>query len=172
MTLTLALIVMTAVLTAIPVSIAGVHKAARTPAEQIARTITAVWKCEDAIGQKRTRAGNVWAKHSIGYRQWQLRVWQGRLEACRQQNWKAWLPAKWYRVARCETGPNWHHANSSYVSAFGISVREYDRDAAYMGVRPWYVRGKGNPSPWEQWQAAVGHYKRFGGFSGWGCRAA
>jgi hypothetical protein len=50
------------------------------------------------------------------------------------------------------------------VSAFAISVREYDRNAALMGVRGWWAKPY-PPSPWEQWQAAIGHYKRFG--DGW-----
>lgn len=66
---------------ALLIATAAAH-AARTPAEQVARTITATWTCQDAIGQKRTKAGNVWAKHSRGYRQWQLRVWTARLEQC------------------------------------------------------------------------------------------
>jgi hypothetical protein len=61
------------------------HAATRPLPERIARTITATWTCQEAIGQKRTRAGNVWAKHSVAYRQWQLRLWTGRLAACRHQ---------------------------------------------------------------------------------------
>ena len=55
---------------------------ARPLPERIARTITATWTCQDAIGVPRTRAGNVWQEHSPGYRQWQLRVWQARLKTC------------------------------------------------------------------------------------------
>jgi hypothetical protein len=135
--------------------------------EQIARTITKTWTCQDAIGQSRTKAGNVWAKHSPGYRRYQLRIWQARLEQCRQWNWKSWLPANWRALAVCETGLNWRHYNGGYRSAFGISTREYDRDASYKGVRPWFVKGKPPPTPWEQYQAALGHYERFG--DGWGC---
>lgn len=63
------------------IATASAH-AARPLPERIARTITATWACEQAVGWPRTRAGNVWAKHSIGYRRWQLRVWQTRLQAC------------------------------------------------------------------------------------------
>lgn len=92
--------------------------------------------------------------------------------------WWLWLPRNWQLVGACESGGgqvpgNWAHANGSYLSAFGISVREYDRDAAFMGVRGW-PRTRGgridfsrHPTPWEQYQAAVGHYRRFG--DGWGC---
>ena len=139
---------------------------AASPAEKVARTVTKVWSCQDAIGVPRTKTANIWAKHSPAYRRNQLRVWQERLEACRQWNWQAWLPANWVAVARCETGINWFHYNGSYRSAFGISTREYDADAAYMGVRGWFA-GPKPPSPWEQYQAALGHYKRFG--DGWGC---
>lgn len=147
---------------------------------QTARAIVAVWTCETQLGRERTRAYSPWRPHSQAFRRWQINLWTNRKHAClaelheraRQWNWQAFLPDKWRRVGVCETGLNWFHANSSYVSAFGISVREYDNDARYMGVRPWYVRGQGVPSPWEQWRAAVGHYTRFGGFSGWGCRGA
>jgi hypothetical protein len=151
---------------AVVASLVLVTTATASPAEKVARTITALWSCQDAIGQKRTKAGNVWAKHSPGYRQWQLLAWQGRLEQCRQWNWQSWLPANWVAVARCETGINWSHYNGSYRSAFGISTREYDADARYKGVRGWFD-GPKPPTPWEQYQAALGHYERFG--DGWGC---
>lgn len=83
--------------------------------------------------------------------------------------WREWLPRNWYVVGSCETGyggaPNWSHANSSYVSAFGISRREYDADAAFMGAPPW--NDARPPTPREQLLAAIGHYRRFG--DGWTC---
>jgi hypothetical protein len=87
-----------------------------------------------------------------------------------QYRWSVWLPENWQKLGACETGygrrpGNWKHANSSYVSAFGISRREYDRDAAYMGAPPW--NDANPPTPWHQYRAAVGHLRRFG--DGWGC---
>lgn len=87
-----------------------------------------------------------------------------------QWKWQVWLPAKWQRVGVCETQLNWSHANSSYVSAFGIYRTQYDADARSMGAPPWSDRRP--PSPWHQYRAALGHYRMFGGFSGWGCRNA
>lgn len=141
---------------------------AASPAEKVARTITATWSCEDAIGHKRTRAGNVWQKHSPGYRQWQLRTWQTRLETCRQWNYRAWLPAHWYRVGSCETGyggpPNWRHSNSSYQGAFGFAISSWD------GYKlPGYPAEAWQATPWEQFQVALEIYNRFG-MSGWGCK--
>jgi len=78
-------------------------------------------------------------------------------------NWQSWLPANWQGVARCETHFDWEHNNSSFVSAFGISWREYNADAAYMGAPPWHVRH----TPRDQYKAALGHYARFG--DGWTC---
>src|SRR4029079_12595927 len=43
-----------------------------------------------------------------------------------QYNWQSWLPANWKGVASCETHFNWEHSNSRFVSAFGISWREYN----------------------------------------------
>jgi len=78
-------------------------------------------------------------------------------------NWQSWLPPNWKAVASCETHFNWEHNNSSFVSAFGISWREYNADAAYMGAPPWNIRH----TPRDQYKAALGHYARFG--DGWGC---
>ena len=78
-------------------------------------------------------------------------------------NWQSWLPANWKAVARCETHYNFEHNNSSFVSAFGISWREYNADAAHMGAPPWNVRH----TPRDQYMAALGHYDRFG--DGWSC---
>ena len=150
-------------------------------ASQTAKAIVATWKCQWELGLPRAKpAESPWSMghHSYGYRQMVLLKWLKLRTACiqvqreliREWNWRAWLPDKWRRVGICETGLNWRHANGRYVSAFGISRVEYDRDAAYMGARPW--NDAYPPSPWNQYQAAVGHYKRFGGFSGWGCRGA
>lgn len=78
-------------------------------------------------------------------------------------NWESWLPYNWKGVARCETHFNWEHSNSRFVSAFGISWREYNADAAYMGAPPWHIRH----TPRDQYNAALGHYARFG--DGWTC---
>ncbi len=74
-------------------AIAATAKAA-TPAERLARTVTATHKCQKTIGERPTAFR--WRKHSRSYRLWQIRVWQGRLEACRQQNW--------FFVAACQLG--------------------------------------------------------------------
>jgi hypothetical protein len=87
-----------------------------------------------------------------------------------QWKWEVWLPDKWQRIARCETGLNFDHANGSYVSAFGIWRPIYNADARAMHSKPWNDRV--HPSPWHQYRAALGHYKMHGGYSGWGCRAA
>lgn len=92
-----------------------------------------------------------------------------------QWKWWVWLPDKWQRIGACETGygkrpGNWNHANTQYVSAFGIYRPQYDKDAASMGAPPW--NDARPPSPWHQYRAALGHYRMFGGFSGWGCRGA
>jgi hypothetical protein len=87
-----------------------------------------------------------------------------------QYRYQVWLPAKWYRIARCETGVNWHHSNSQYISAFGISRQAYDEDARAMNAPPW--NDARHPTPWNQYRAALGHYKLHGGFAGWGCRGA
>jgi hypothetical protein len=84
--------------------------------------------------------------------------------------WWLWMPANWQALGACETGygrrpGNFRHANSLYVSAFGISRREYDADAAYYGAAPW--SDSHPPTPRDQLAAARGHLARFG--DGWGC---
>lgn len=114
-----------------------------------------LWRCSHL-----RRAARAWQHRAAGAR----RTWR------EQFAWWLWLPSKWQRVAICETHLNWHHSNSQFVSAFGISRQTYDGDAAVYGAPPWDdVR---NPTPHEQYLAGLGHYHRFNGFSGWGCRGA
>jgi hypothetical protein len=99
--------------------------------------------------------------------EWRDRAWQAKKAYADwheyHYDWQKWLPWNWQGVARCETHFNWEHNNSRFVSAFGISWREYNADAAYMGAPPWHVRH----TPRDQYMAALGHYKRFG--DGWTC---
>lgn len=149
----------------------------------IAEKQVQLWRCQDQLGWQRTRASVApWAlPRSTAYRRWVLNVWTQRAAVCaaakrelaRQWNWQAWLPANWYRVGSCETGyggdPNWRHANSSYVSAFGIqrgqAAGQYDHDARKVGMPPWDDRNP--PTPWQQYQTALSHYHSYG--DGWGC---
>lgn len=94
--------------------------------------------------------------------------------------WSEWLPDKWQRVGACETGygrrpGNWTHDSGTYVSAFGIYRAGYDDDAHRIGNLGWdeTKRELGRlPTPREQYEAALSHYRAHGGFSGWGCRGA
>jgi hypothetical protein len=129
------------------------------------------WSRQADFGRRATRTPIVrgkschWSRYAAG-------VWQARDQAAKARwehhfAWWLWLPANWYRVGSCESGsggdPNWEHANSRFLSAFGISVAEYNKDAAYFGAPPWNVRH----TPRDQYDAARGHYARFG--DGWGC---
>ena len=146
----------------------------------IAETEVAVWRCQDQLAIPRTKYSiSPWKlPKSQAYRKWTLELWKQRRTACllalheqaRQWNWQAWLPDKWRRIGICETQLNWRHSNGSHVSAFGISRQAYNQDAAVYGAPAWDDRRI--PSPWNQYQAALGHYKLHGGFAGWGCRGA
>ena len=158
----------------------GPSRSARTTT-----VIVATWQCQDHTRQQRTRASSAKAT-GAAYQQWILNLWTNRLASCRaklkeikrQWNWQAFLPAKWYRLGSCETGygrdPNWFHANSRYVSAFGIQRGSYpgayDHDAARVGMPPW--NDTSPPTPWQQYKTALSHHDNYGGFSGWGCRNA
>jgi hypothetical protein len=85
-------------------------------------------------------------------------------------HWWEWLPANWQALGACETGygkrpGNFRHANSGFVSAFGISRSIYSRDADYHGVPHW--NDANPPTPRQQYLAALGHYAMFG--DGWTC---
>jgi hypothetical protein len=89
--------------------------------------------------------------------------------------WREWLPAVWYRLARCETHVRWDWDSGKYVSAFGIYRAGYSDDAHRIGHLGWdeTVRKLGRlPTPREQYLAALSHFHANGGFSGWGCRGA
>ena len=126
-----------------------------------------------------------WACWSLEASIWtkrELAKTQAVIEYQHEYAWQLWLPDKWARIGACETGGHvrpgrWDWANSRFLSAFGISIREYDNDAAYMGVPGWPKTSRGqidyshHPTPWQEYQAARGHEARFG-MGGWGCRNA
>ncbi len=139
-----------------------------------AQTIVATWRCQDKIPEARTPARSPWKPHSAGFRRAELQRWQERWRACtyilreraRQWDWQAWLPAKWQRIAQCETQTNWQHYNSSYEGAFGFATASWDN------FKPaGYPDHASQASPWQQYQVALAIWRRYG-FSGWGCRGA
>lgn len=110
--------------------------------------------------------------------------WRERARAARralavwtreQYAWQDWLPANWQALGACETGygrrpGNWHHDSGQYVSAFGIERHNYALDAHRIGNLSWdeTIRARGTvPTPREQYDAAVSHYRTYG--DGWGC---
>ena len=86
--------------------------------------------------------------------------------------WDHWLPAKWFRIARCETGVNWRHSNSSYEGAFGFAKQSWDsfKYRADPKAGP-YPQDAWQATPRQQYEVALAIYRVFG-FSGWGCRGA
>lgn len=80
--------------------------------------------------------------------------------------WDHWLPQKWYRIARCETGVRWDWNSGTYQGAFGFYTGTWD---AY--------RPRGAPSeaylatPRQQYQAALNVYAEHG-YGAWGCGGA
>jgi len=80
--------------------------------------------------------------------------------------WQRWLPAKWYRIARCETGVRWDWNSGTYQGAFGF----------YWGTWDAY-RLPGMPSeaylatPRQQWVVAE-RVRAVHGYGAWGCANA
>lgn len=113
-------------------------------------------------------------KHGKGHSRWwhcHAKVWTAKSLAharlVHDWQWRLWLPAKFYRVARCETGVRWDWDSGTYVSAFGIVRVAYDQFARELGLHTW----DGHRSPWEQYRVADAIQKRYS-WSAWGCGRA
>ncbi len=143
----------------------------------IAAEIVATWQCQDMLGVPRwpaTRSPWKLKHHSPAYARNLYNLWRVRHAACkaqlqewkRQWDWQSWLPAKWQRIAICETGMNWQHHNSSYQGAFGFATQSWDSFKL-----PGYPEDADQATPWQQYQVALQIYNRYG-LSGWGCRNA
>lgn len=87
-------------------------------------------------------------------------------------DWRSWLPAKWVRIAICETGLNWRHSNSSYEGAFGFALSSWDAFVPYADRKAGpYPPNAYLATPRQQYEVALAIWRRYG-LSGWGCRAA
>jgi len=87
------------------------------------------------------------------------RAWHRRYERWSYEwEWQRWLPAKFYRVARCETGVDWRFDSGTYVSAFGI-------------IRVAFPSWNGRNTPREQYEVAAAIQRRYG-WGAWGCGGA
>ena len=83
-----------------------------------------------------------------------------------QYDWRSWLPAKWVRVARCETGVRWDWNSGAYQGAFGFAVSSWDAFRL-----PGYPSEAYLATPRQQYEVALLIWRRYG-LSGWGCRNA
>lgn len=145
----------------------------RSARQAVAHYRALVWTRQDARSGARATRSPVARRRTCHWARYAAEVWVARAQSAkraledwrREFAWWIWLPSNWSAVARCETHFNFRHANGRFVSAFGISRREYDADAAYFGAPPWNDRRP--PTPREQYDAARGHYARFG--DGWTC---
>lgn len=87
-------------------------------------------------------------------------------------SWRQWLPAKWQRIAMCETHLNWRHANSSFQGAFGFATSSWDSFVPRADPKAGpYPSEAYLATPRQQYEVALAIYRRYG-LSGWGCRAA
>jgi len=80
--------------------------------------------------------------------------------------WDLWLPSKWYRIARCETGVRWDWNSGAYQGAFGFAVSSWDAFRL-----PGYPSEAYLATPRQQYEVALAIWRRYG-YSGWGCRNA
>lgn len=162
------------------------HAASPKLATQIARTIAATWTCQDAIGQKRTKAGNVWAKHSRAYRQWQLELWTGRLNGCLHHaetyeavvdQLESGMKNFYWAAIRRHTGPmtgtgktlerigRKHGVSPFFIAA--VSITESSAGLAACSNNRFNVWGLSSCGsgwyvpPFRSWAEAIGFYSRF-----------
>lgn len=101
---------------------------------------------------------------------WRVKARAARLAFARwhsnEWNWRAWLPSKWYRIARCETGVRWDWNSGAYQGAFGFAVSSWDAFRL-----PGYPSEAYLATPHQQYEVALAIWRRYG-LSGWGCRDA
>lgn len=145
---------------------------AASPAEKVARAVTATWGCQDAIGQPRTKTGNLWAKHSPGYRRWQLRQWQARLDKCNAtrgvirtlQRGLANTPMSGTEAA-LEAAGRRHGISPVFMAAVAGTESSYGAAACRnnrMNVWGLSSCGSGWYVPqWQSWAQAFDFYARF-----------
>ncbi len=145
---------------------------AASPAEKVARTVTALWTCQDQTGQPRTKTGNIWARHSPGYRRWQLRQWQARLDKCNStrgvirilQRGLAGTPMAGTEAA-LEAAGRRHGIHPVFMAAVAGTESSYGAAACRNNHRNvwglssctsgWYV------PQWSSWAQAYDFYARF-----------
>jgi hypothetical protein len=109
------------------------------------------------------------------------RLWRSKAHAARLEferwhryhyAWREWLPAKWVRIARCETGLRWNWNSGTYQGAFGFYYGSWDAfmPQAARKARP-YPSEAYEATPRQQYEVALAIWRRYE-FSGWGCRGA
>lgn len=150
------------------------------PVQKALRFYTARWqywtKMRGAEANKSARIGNC-PRYLLKIRVQKARAAHAAYERWVKDewNWQAWLPAKWQRIARCETGyhggtgpggSRWDWNSGPYQGAFGFAVSTWDQ-----------FKPPGAPSeaywatPREQYECALNVYYRFG-YGAWGCGGA
>jgi hypothetical protein len=83
-----------------------------------------------------------------------------------QWAWQDWLPAKWQRIARCETGINWRWNSGTYQGAFGFYYGTWDNFRPSRYPSEAYLA-----NPRQQYTVALRVYARYG-YGAWGCGGA
>lgn len=90
-------------------------------------------------------------------------------------HWWKWMPDKWQRIGRCETGygqrpGNFHWDSGTYVSFAGIIRDGYATFARRLGLPTWDSHS-GDPTPRQQLLVAMALEDEYG-FGAWGCGGA
>lgn len=132
------------------------------------------WKRQSARGGALSDRTPIVRRKSCHWARYAARVWIARAKAAgrvlahwrHEWDWSSWLPEKWYRIARCETGVRWDWNSGAYQGAFGFAVSSWDAFRL-----PGYPSEAYLATPRQQWEVGLAIWRAYG-FSGWGCRNA
>jgi len=141
-----ALATLTCLAIAMPAS--GATKAGASIVNEIDRLRSQTNAARELAGRQPLRAEFLHrTARDIDYRRWVRAVWRARLDHARQLTRRSTV---WDRLARCETGGNWKHHNSTYQGGLGFyrgswdayRPRRFPRDAHLASREQQIVVGK------------------------------
>jgi hypothetical protein len=114
----------------------------------------------------------VWINRAYASRKTTERYFQRKREIhAFHYNWWEWLPAKWQRIARCETGyqggdgpgeSRWDWNSGTFQGAFGFYYGTWDQYKPAGAPSEAYLA-----TPRQQYQAALNVYAQHG-YGAWG----
>lgn len=133
-----------------------------------------LWRDKMGAGASPTSQGTTSSCPHVRYLAKQARARAQRARAAYlkwsyEWEWQKWMPAKFQRVAMCETHQRWDWDSGTYVSAFGIIRSGYATFAHALGLPAWDETRVHTPR--QEYLVAAALQRRYS-WSAWGCRNA